>query len=211
MDRLTHTSFTLALCQASLFTPEADLDAGRFMRGLYPAWSEQFDADPTILPTMPGLPREVPRVTLQSRSGERKCEVAPGRINIAWRRVDAEHPIPAPSDVFTGMLQKLLEYLETTGVQAKRLAAVVSRYAVHPSPGLFLARHFCKEEWAETPLNRPESFELHAHKSFDMGPFSVNSWVRNRTANLVQSGQESPILSVEQDINTVLGVSPDGG
>lgn len=85
-----------------------------------------------------------------------------------------------------------------------RLAGLATRFARHPHPGLFLARHFCDKRWEQAPLNRPESFELHAHKSFDLGvrPFVANSWVRSKTASMTETEPASPIVLIEQDINT---------
>lgn len=54
----------------------------------------------------------------------------------------------------------------------------------------------------EAPLNRPENFELHAHKRFVMSDeFQVNSWARSKTALLAEG--EAPIVTFEQDINTL--------
>jgi hypothetical protein len=52
------------------------------------------------------------------------------------------------------------------------------------------------------PLNRPESFELHAHKRFAMDGFQVNSWVRNKTGRVSIDQDPEAIVLVEQDINT---------
>jgi hypothetical protein len=85
------------------------------------------------------------------------------------------------------------------------MAAVVTRYMPHSKPGLFLARHFCQERWADAPLNRPENFELHAHKTFVLGNrFRVNSWVRNKTGVAGSPGGQNPVIVVEQDLNTLL-------
>ncbi|MCI0342462.1 MAG: hypothetical protein L0216_15200 [Planctomycetales bacterium] len=86
-----------------------------------------------------------------------------------------------------------------------RLATVVTRIAEHETPGLFLARHFCKSRWDAAPLNRPEGFELHAHKSYKLpSGLKINSWVRNRTVQIVAPDQsERAAVSVEQDLNTL--------
>ena len=66
-----------------------------------------------------------------------------------------------------------------------------------------MAQHFCKEKWLTVPFNRPESFEIHAHKRYFFADrFNVNSWVRCKTGLLVNPDRESIIL-IEQDINTV--------
>ena len=52
------------------------------------------------------------------------------------------------------------------------------------------------------PLNRPENFELHAHKRYALyGEEVVNSWVRNKSA--YKASDEKPVILVEQDLNTL--------
>ena len=98
----------------------------------------------------------------------------------------------------------LLGYKEFTCTRVGRLAALASRSAVHENPGLFLARHFCKGRWDAAPLNRPQGFELNAHKVFLMGDkFEVNSWARSKTGTLSSEGTETPVVVFEQDINTL--------
>ena len=66
---------------------------------------------------------------------------------------------------------------------------------------MYLAKHFCRDEWLKSPLNRPETFELHAHKQFALfDKVMVNSWVRNKTGTLV--GTDEAVVLVEQDLNT---------
>jgi len=95
----------------------------------------------------------------------------------------------------------LAQYLDVQPARVGRMAAVVARIADHDSPGLFLARYFCQPRWETAPLNRPDGFELHAHKRFEMQQFPVNSWVRNKVGQIVQS--RARVVVVEQDINTL--------
>ena len=65
-----------------------------------------------------------------------------------------------------------------------------------------MVEHFCKSEWLAAPFNRPENFEIHAHKTFQLrDQFKVNSWVRCKTG-LEREGS-NPVVLCEQDINTV--------
>jgi hypothetical protein len=84
-----------------------------------------------------------------------------------------------------------------------RVAVVVTRYAPHESPGLSLARHFCQDRWHKAPLNRPESFELHAHKSYDLKGFTVNSWFRAKSGVMTEKTVTTKVVLAEQDVNTV--------
>jgi hypothetical protein len=103
----------------------------------------------------------------------------------------------------------LLDYQRAMSARVGRLALVITRAAPRAQPAMLLSRHFCKERWYEAPrnlapLNRPENFELHAHKTFNLGGLlNVNSWIRNKTAFLGSTGAPQPIVLVEQDINTL--------
>jgi hypothetical protein len=84
---------------------------------------------------------------------------------------------------------------------------VVQRFLPEEDPGRALARHFCREELLSQdpkgPLNRPENFELHAHKTYEMAGFRINSWVRCKTGTLAIGDSGQRILFVEQDLNTL--------
>lgn len=88
-------------------------------------------------------------------------------------------------------------------VTARRVAAVVTRYGAQADPGLFLARHFCQDRWHQAPLNRPESFELHAHKSYEHKGFTVNSWFRAKSGLMTEPAASTKVVLAEQDLNTV--------
>lgn len=185
MNVLTFEDFRLASYQATLFTPDEEVSSVKLIKGLLPRWTERFDAEPTIVPAMEGIPREVPRLILQSKSEDWRCEIASARINLFWRKPKADAPEPTLAQFFAEATRLLNEYREFLGARVGRIAAVLKRYAQHPSPGLFLAKHFCRESWLTRPLNRPEHFELHAHKRFSLaGRFDVNSWVRSKTGKL---------------------------
>jgi len=204
VDTLTLKDFRLASCQATLFTPDEEVSTAKLVKGLLPSWVELFDAEPTSVPTLQGLPREVPRLTLESKSGAWRCEIASARINLFWRQPKADAPEQTLTQFFSKATTLLNEYRDFLGARVGRLAAVLNRYAQHPSPGLFLARHFCQERWLTGSLNRPENFELHAHKRFSLsGRFLVNSWVRSKTGRLSSGEENQPIVLVEQDLNTL--------
>ena len=204
------SDFVLASCQATLFTPQAELSTAQLLSRLLPQWSEQFDGEPFSLPAPPeGLPRHVPRVILQSKSEAWRCEISPARINLLWR-LPTQDPLEPQGielqDFYCQATAHLLEYADVVGFPVERLAAVVSRYVALATPASFLTSHFCHDRWLTAPFNRPESFELHAHKTFLLAAtFQVNSWVRNKTGTLHVS--EQPVVIVEQDLNTLAEAS----
>jgi hypothetical protein len=200
-------SFHAASYQATLFTPEEEISASKLVSSLLPRWAARFDGDPVILPAAAeGLPREIPKIILSSTSGTWRCEIASARINLFWRRTKTVTIALTPSAAafYSDAASLLNEYSAVVKARVGRMAAVVNRYASHPEPGIFLAGHFCQDRWLKAPLNRPEHFELHAHKRFMMaGQFTVNSWVRNKTGRMDVEGSPTPIVLVEQDINTI--------
>lgn len=205
MEELTADNFDLASCQATVFTPDGDLVVSKVMSDLYPLLRNCFDGDPTILPPLPeGAPPEIPRIILESKSHEWRCELSTVRVSIYWRRTKSTEECVALPKFFDKAANIILECNAQLQPRIARLAAVATRYATHADPGLFLARHFCKDRWEETPLNRPENFELHAHKRFTFADdFQVNSWARSKTGRLTGQGEEKLIVLFEQDLNTL--------
>ena len=205
MEELTASSFELASCQATVFTPDGDLAVSKVMRDLYPSLATRFDGEPTILPPVPeGAPLEIPRIILESTSHEWRCEFSPARVNVYWRRTKSTDACVALGNFLGKAVDILLQYAAQLSPRIARLAALATRFSVHEKPGLFLARHFCKDRWDKAPLNRPENFELHAHKRFTLASdFTVNSWARSKTGRLSGDGDEKLIVLFEQDLNTL--------
>lgn len=210
MEELTTSSFELASCQATIFTPDGDLAVTKVMRDLYPSLSTLFDGEPTILPPIPeGAPPEIPRIILESTTHEWRCELSPARVNVHWRRAKSTGASVELSNFFEDAVEILLQYARQLSPRIARLAALATRFSPHEKPGLFLARHFCRDRWDKEPLNRPENFELHAHKRFALAScFTVNSWARSKTGKLLGGDDEKLIVLFEQDLNTLAEDAP---
>lgn len=210
MKELTASNFELASCQATLFTPDGDLSVSRAMKDFYPAFIELFDGEPTVLPPVPeGAPLEFPRIILDSASHEWRCELSPVRANLFWRKTKSTKMGIELDNFFRQATDMLLQYADRQGIRIGRLAALSTRFAEHETPGLFLARHFCRDRWDKAPLNRPENFELHAHKRFALTTeLQVNSWARSKTGTLKVESTQQPIILFEQDLNTLADEAP---
>ena len=210
MEKLTASSFQLASCQATVFTPDGDLAVSKVMRDLYPSLATLFDGEPTVLPPVPeGAPLEIPRIILESTSHEWRCELSPARVNVYWRRAKSTAECVVLGDFFGKAVEILLQCTAQLSPRIARLAALATRFSPHEKPGLFLVRHFCKDRWDEAPLNRPENFELHAHKKFPLtSDFTVNSWARSKTGKLSGDGDEKLVVLFEQDLNTLAEEAP---
>ena len=95
-------------------------------------------------------------------------------------------------------------YKEEFDFRIQRLAYVTehaSRVA-DKLPSQFIADRYCKEEFLKEPFNRTEAFELHSLKKYKFKDFDINSWVRLKSAKLIDP-DNTPVLLVENDINTL--------
>jgi len=204
VQELTATSFELASCQASVFTPDGGFSAAKILKQFYPLQEAHFDANPTVLPIPEDAPIEIPRVILESASHEWKCQLSPARADVIWARTKSTQTKLQLDEFFQKAGDILIQYIGVLGTRVARVAGLATRFAEREEPGKFLALHFCQTRWDEKPLNRPENFELHAHKKFLLaGEFEVNSWVRNKTGVLAREAAQKPIVLFEQDINTL--------
>lgn len=200
---LGHKAFQLAMCQASLFTPEEGFSTASLLAQLYAKWAPRFDAEPVLLPSAEGIPPEIPRLIMQDRTEAWRCEAGPLQLNIYWRRTLATTTTIALTDFIDWAVPALMAYSSVRAAPVTRLGFVIGRFAEVDEPGIALSRHFCKEQWYAAPLNRPEHFELHAHKRFLLDNWlDVNSWARSRTAMARLGDRSVPAVLFEQDINT---------
>jgi len=205
LQNLMVKDFEISSCQATLFTPEEEVSSAKVVKSLLPQWMERFDADPVILPSEGGMPREIPKLMLRSKSGSWRCDISSARINLFWQQSDIDGPVPTIENFYKEAARLLNEYSGLLECRVGRLAAVLKRYAKHQSPGVFLAERFCKKPWLKGPLAQLESFELHVHKRYSLAvKFSVNSWIRSKTGTISYKSKHDSIILVEQDLNTML-------
>jgi hypothetical protein len=204
VKQLAASNFELASCHASVFTPDGGFSVPRILKQFYPSQEALFDGNPTVLPVPGDAPIEIPRLILESASHEWKAQLSPVRTDVIWSRTKTTRTQVALREFFQRAGDVLLEYVGILGSRVARIAGVTTRFCEHQAPGLFLARHFCKERWDTSPLNRPENFELHAHKRFSLAnEFQVNSWARSKTGLMAEDASQKPIVLFEQDINTL--------
>ena len=129
MSDLAAKDFHVASCQATLFTPEEAVSAVKLIKGLLPSWVSRFDQEPMVLPFGGEVPREIPRLILQSKDGARRCEIASERINLLWRKVSPDAPEPTLAEFYGDASLQLVEYQQFLGARVGRIAAVINRYA----------------------------------------------------------------------------------
>jgi len=193
-----------SIIQCTIFTPGFNFVTHKILIDLLEIRPDIFDGEPLVLPLPPDAPSEMPRITLQNQRGSLKLEVAPARINFFRIKID-ESDVIAINDFILSASDFLRSYLDKTGSQCGRIAAVLKRYSFNENPSLAIASHFCKDIFLEAPFNRPASFEIHARKRYIfLNQFEINSWVRIKSGIIkFPSGEPSSIVLVEQDINTL--------
>lgn len=196
--------FQVATYQASMWTPDVSVSGAKLLRSLPEEWFELFDGEPTVLPIPNDAPREVPRLLLASADEAWRCEVSSERVNVFWRRTSRDATEPTADEFFNRASGFLEAYKGIDDPRAGRLAGLVHRIVEHGSPAEFLVDRFCKPEVSDGLLRDLDSFELHAHKRFNLSDsFRVNSWVRSKTGFANEDGKSYPIVLLEQDLNTL--------
>lgn len=186
---------------ASAFVFRDELRADKFLAQLLERFSPVYGGQPVSIPLPPEAPPEIPSVILTSTDGSQRMDISRARVNVARLLKDA-----SPGDDLQPIISELADRLslvaEVTGVTIGRLGVVLVSQLAVATPGKVLAEQFCRDELLRGPLNRPEGFELHAHKTFELLPgIDVNSWVRVKSA--MSGAGEYDHVVVEQDINTL--------
>ncbi len=90
-------------------------------------WSDLLDGEPVALPSGPGLPEGVPRVTVSSEDEQWKLQVAARRVDMFWQLRRGDDPVT--DERFTqAAADTLRPYLELSDkVRVVRMAYVVRR------------------------------------------------------------------------------------
>jgi hypothetical protein len=212
----TVNDFRTVQVQASLFTPGLQFRSAKVLGHLLTEYSDKFDGEPQTLPPIDkfapsGLPSGLlvsqffPQIMLQSADGHLRLQAGASRLDVI-REGDAITEEETSAQL-AWACELGLRYLELNDAKAGRVACIISRLGDASDPGKALAKHFCKPQWIDGPLNRPSSFEMHAHKRFRLDDlFEVNSWVRVKTAvRKEENAVPFPpnVILVEQDVNSL--------
>jgi len=189
--------------QTTVFTPNFTFSTSEMLKKLLNMEQNIFDGDPFTLPLPADAPKEIPRITLDSKDKKYKLEVAPIRINFFRNKIDENDKI-IPNDIITSAVSLLTQLLDSLGTQCDRIALVIDRNSIKDDAAKVIASHFCKDDFIKEPFDRPSEFEIHSLKQYPfLEKFEVNSWVRIRSAHMRhESGIIHPIINIQQDINT---------
>lgn len=198
------SQFKIASINFSLFTPGLTFSPNKILAEMLPEFKKIFDGDIMTLPVPLDAPLDIPRLIMSSQDNKFKLEISPSRINIFRYTRSPEDEV-----YILGLVEQAENitkaYLAITNAKVGRMAVVVVRYFEEARPGIELSSHFCRDKWLDKqPLNRPENFEIHAHKRYVLSEHQVNSWVRCKTGKLSMPNQDQKkVILVEQDINTL--------
>ncbi len=204
---ITHGQFHLIRLRAAIFfSSHVAIPSMKVLKDFAVNHEDKFDGSPFILPDQMSqtVPPEIPRITLNNVIGKWMFQVASSRADVFRTQASEIDVLSAP--MLYGECAPLLDSFVTTfNLDISRLAAVFERYCLHDTPGAAISNFFCKHDLTsqEGPLNRPEGFELHAHKVYEVSSgLRVNSWVKCRSG-MVAGEINGPAILIEQDINTL--------
>ncbi len=204
---LTASEFFLVKMQVSMVSAIPLPNSNTTLPHLLSHWRDRFSANPTVIPVPPNAPPEVPRIMLSSSDKRYRLNIAASRVDLFEVR-QARDEILDIEGFFSWCATFLADFKDTFQVKVGRIMCVITLAVEAEEPGKLLASHFCRDEWMgdDGPFNRPEDFELHAHKTFVMGgSFNVNSWVRCKTGQMLYGASGTPdnVILIEQDFNTL--------
>ncbi len=200
-----YSQFTDIKYLASVFTPIYYFDANKILAESMREFRDQCDGEPLVIPLPEGAPQDLPRVILKSKNKIWQIEFSNIRINVRADLTQNENE-EINNYTFIDFAYKVFSnYKSILEIPFGRIAVVVERQINIENSGLELAKHFCKGQWINTVLNRPEKFQLNAFKRYkinDRFP-EVNSWIKS-TGNVKKSYLElsRDIITVQQDLNT---------
>ena len=202
------SAFHFRQYQTATYYANMQLAVGKVMPRLLGDLSDVLDRDPITVPVPDEAPIEIPVIILSNKDQSIRMQISRARADVYWHRKQANADMDL--NEFCDFAQRAINsYQEATQVLPGRIALVVHRAQPDENPAKALAAHFCRptllldEPGRKGPLNRPEKFELHAHKTFGLDRFAVNSWVRCKTGTIREGTEEHPAILVEQDLNTL--------
>lgn len=203
------TAFRFSGYQAAAFYTNLQLSVAKVLPALLGELADTLGGDPTSLPLPAEAPPELPRLLLSNVDKSLRMDVALSRVDIRWQLTAGGQQLSI-TDFCAFAERALAVFQASVSANAGRVALIAHRFMPDENPGLLLAAHFCRPELLvrepryKGPLSRPENFELHSHKTYSLGRFPLNSWVRCKTATLSVGGAAGQrVVFVEQDLNTL--------
>jgi len=191
------------------FTPNhSDFKPSEILAAILGRFADRFTGEIQSLPLPDNVPPDFPRIQLSSQDGAWAFAASPSRLTSTWslkgdgdKSVSVDQIVQCSRDV-------IQEHVGQNTVQVGRLALVLTRSCPCASPAQVLIERFCNDDVRASdspnaPLRHSRNFELHNHKRYEipLNGVTINSWVRCKTGAL--QGTETPVVTVEHDINTL--------
>jgi len=199
--------FIVDMMQASVWTEGFEPSTRDVMSLAMGSWSKRFDGEPTVISQSTGLPSDFPRVIITSSDNFWRIQFSLSRLDVFWERQPSETSL-VPTDFAGAALEAFESYIKSNQeIRVVRMAFIVQRHLPKSQPGRELAKYFMRPKLLDPkgPLNRPDDFQLNAHKVYSPKKLpEINSWIRWRTVILKEG--EKPAISVQQDLNTLVGI-----
>jgi len=201
--------FKLNAVRLVAFTPNlGDFDPSAVLAAVLGTFAKRFDGSVQAIPLPEDVPPDFPRIQLASRDGSWGFVASPSSIASSWsRKEEVSEEAGALSRIVAACREPIEHHVRKNGVRVGRLGLVIARLCQVERPAKVLVERFCRDDMKDpsspdAPLRNSLNFEIHNHKRYEFpAGFTVNSWVRCRTGALSKDG--SPVLMVEQDINTL--------
>ncbi len=187
--------------------------AARLFKGIPLDWEETFDSEPEFVAFGGDLPPEIPLPVFRLKNNAETLSLAVTKQRIEFifgsKPPDSAIDLKAKMAEAGSLISAVIEMLPPPA-KVNRFAAVIERVSRIEFTAKMLAAKFCNSAAIEGPYKRPQTFELHAHKVFDVSfdrlEVKLNSWVRQKSTQRIDDG--SNVVVIEQDMNTVIPHSP---
>jgi len=201
--------FRLTAVRLVAFTPNlVDFNPSALLAAVLAKYAKRFDGNVQALPLPEDAPPDFPRVQLASSNGVWGFAASLSRITSSWNLQEEQGGETAGlAHVVTCCREPIDHHMRENDVRVGRLGLVITRVCRVETPAQTLIDRFCRHDVKEpnspdAPLRNSSNFEIHNHKQYESPTgLTVNSWVRCRTG--VIRKHASPIVTVEQDINTL--------
>ncbi|MCY3017594.1 MAG: hypothetical protein NTW87_00990 [Planctomycetota bacterium] len=194
--------------QVTLFTRDVFREWAQLMAHLVGIKDLGTLSDPTLMPLV-DAPPEFPRMICNFKEKGLVFEGTGKALTFKWVGLPSGGYAEDHAKTCREVSHKcLLDCMEKLKVVVTRTASVATWVMadLDCGPGEWVARRFFREELRKAPFNRPQQTEVHSHKVYTFGAFTVNSWGRVRTEKLANPDREKltdMAVTFMSDINTL--------
>ena len=165
---------------------------------------DTLNSQPIILPIPENAPEEIPRMILRSSDNSRELQLKTNRIDITITKPFEKGISESERAEFEKSATLWLSLLiDEKKVSANRVGVVIQRAFLPEgiSPGEFISKKYCKEEFLDQPFRNAKNFEIHCLKKYNFLGRKINSWVRIQTLKILPSKKQ--VVGVLNDLNHV--------